>query len=257
MKSGKLNAREMAVARLDAATREDMWKVFERYYAGTAREAFEADLEGKQHVVLLRDSGDGSLQGFSTLQVYEQEVEGRNVVAIFSGDTIVERDYWGQKALQTAFFFFILRQKLLRPGTPLYWFLISKGYKTYLLLSRNFVEYWPRHDQETPADVAQLMDRLAGGRFGELWDKAAGILRMDGRDGRLKSGVAPVDQEALSQPDIAFFVAKNPGYVEGDELVCVGVVDFTFALSYAAKRTLRSLGVRNPERAWVSRPASS
>jgi hypothetical protein len=256
-KSGTLASREIAVGRLDAPTRDAMWRVFERYYAGTERETFERDLDAKQYVIVLVDSGDGSVQGFSTLQVYDQAIEGRPVVAIFSGDTIVERAYWGQKALQTAFFLFILRQKVRRPGTPLYWFLISKGYKTYLLLSRNFVEYWPRHDRETPPAVAELMDGLARARFGELWDPAAGILRMQGRDGRLRQGVAPVDRESLAQADIRYFVTKNPGYVRGDELVCVGVVDATFALSYAAKRLARVLGIRGVEEAWVSRPASS
>jgi hypothetical protein len=260
-RSGKLAAREAQVAKLDTETREAMWRVFERYYAGTARETFEEDLAKKQHVILLSDSGDSSLQGFSTLQVYEQEVSGKKVTAIFSGDTIVEASYWGQKALQTAFFFFILRQKLARPATPLYWFLISKGYKTYLLLSRNFVEYWPRHDQATPEGVLGLMDRLAEERFGDLWDAEAGILRMNGRDGHLKQGVAPVDPDALKHADIQYFVQKNPGYVDGDELVCVGVIDATFATAYAKKRVMRALGLRavveEREREWVSRPASS
>jgi hypothetical protein len=258
-KSGKLAAREAAVSKLSAATRDAMWGVFVRYFAGTERATFERDLATKQNVILLSDSGDGSLQGFSTLEVYDQPVEGERVVAIFSGDTIVDRAYWGQKALQTAFFFFILRKKLAHPGTPLYWFLISKGYKTYLLLSRNFVEYWPRHDQPTSARAAALMDVLAGSKFGPLWDAEAGILRMQGRDGRLKQGVAPVDQEALAEDDIRFFVTKNPGYVEGDELVCLGLVDKTFALAYARKRVARAfLAVgQSVERTWQSRPASS
>ena len=29
------------------------------------------------------------------------------------------------------------------PGDDLYWFLISKGYKTYLLLTNNFYNYYP------------------------------------------------------------------------------------------------------------------
>lgn len=258
-KSGKLAAREAAVSKLSAATRDAMWGVFERYFAGTERETFERDLTTKQNVILLSDSGDGSLQGFSTLEVYDQHVDGERVVAIFSGDTIVDRAYWGQKALQTAFFFFILRKKIENPGTPLYWFLISKGYKTYLLLSRNFVEYWPRHDQPTSKRAAALMDVLAGGKFGPLWDAEAGILRMQGKDGHLKQGVAPVDQEALAEDDIRFFVTKNPGYVEGDELVCLGLVDKTFALAYARKRIARAFSAigQSVERTWQSRPASS
>lgn len=257
-KSGKLTARELPVAQLSDATREAMWRVFARYYAGIHRDTFERDLAAKQNVITLLDSGDGSLQGFSTVEVYDQQIDGRRVVAIFSGDTIVEKEYWGQKALQTAFFVFILKTKLANPTTPLYWFLISKGYKTYLLLSRNFVEYWPRHDAATPAWQTKLVDALARNKFGDAWDADAGVLRMDGRDGRLKQGVAPVDQSALAHPDIRFFVTKNPNYVAGDELVCVGLVDLKFALAYAAKQLRRALGVgRDTEREWASETARS
>lgn len=257
-KNGKLIARELAVADLSDATKDAMWSVFARYYAGISRPTFERDLAQKQNVITLLDSGDESLQGFSTLEVYDQEIDGRRVVAIFSGDTIVDKEYWGQKALQTAFFFFILRTKLANPMTPLYWFLISKGYKTYLLLSRNFVEYWPRHDQATPAWQSKLVDALARQKFGDAWDAGAGVLRMNGKDGRLKQGVAPVDPSALAHADIRFFVTKNPGYVVGDELMCVGLVDLKFAFAYANKRIRRTLGLgRNTEREWASETASS
>ena len=36
----------------------------------------------------------------------------------------------------------------------------------------------------------------------------------------LKPGVVPLDAAALADPDIAFFLEKNPGHAEGDELVC-------------------------------------
>ena len=82
---------------------------------------------------------------------------------------------------------------------------------------------------------------------------------MQGRDGHLKQGVAPVDQDALAEDDIRFFVTKNPGYVEGDELVCLGLVDKTFVLAYARKRIARVIFAigQSMERTWQSRPASS
>src|SRR4029079_15523392 len=105
----------------------------------------------KEHVIVLRDSGDGSLKGYSTLYVFDASVDGRRVKAVFSGDTIVDDMYWGQSTLQRAFFRYVLALKVRNPTVPLYWFLISKGFRTYLLLSRNFPEYWPRHEASTPA----------------------------------------------------------------------------------------------------------
>ena len=139
--------------------------------------------------------------------------------------------------------------------TPLYWFLISKGYKTYLLLSRNFQDYWPRHDAATPDFERTLIDALARDKFGEAWDADAGILRMGGRDGKLKHGVAPVDRAALTQADIRFFVTKNQGYVDGDELACIGLVYIEFAVAYTKKRLSRMLRSKPADRTWASETA--
>ena len=147
---GGLKARVFTVDELMPETREAMWQLFFRYYADVGREAFFADLSRKSRVILIRDRDSYEVKGFSTIETYETEVWGRRVAVLFSGDTVVDREGWGQTALQIAFLKFIIRYKLSHPLMPVYWFLISKGYKTYLLLSRNFPTYWPRHDRETP-----------------------------------------------------------------------------------------------------------
>jgi len=40
----------------------------------------------------------------------------------------------------------LLLAKIRTPGRRVYWFLISKGYKTYLLLARTFLGFLPRRD---------------------------------------------------------------------------------------------------------------
>ena len=100
------------------------------------------------------------------------------------------RENWGQPALHNAFFRYSVRSKRRHPLRPVYWYLITKGYKTYLLLSRNFPVYWPRHDRPTPAWETELLDRLGRERFGDRWVPARGGLRHDDCSGRLRPGVA-------------------------------------------------------------------
>src|SRR5262249_47157855 len=145
---------------LSSNVRSEMWELFRRYYDAISYESFLDDLSRKQHVIVLRDTGDGSVQGFSTIFTFDKEVDGQRVIAIFSGDTIIDDAYWGQSVLQHAFFRFIVAQKLQNPLVPLYWFLISKGFRTYLLLSRNFPEYWPRHEAPTPDRERRILDAL-------------------------------------------------------------------------------------------------
>lgn len=240
--SGQLAGRVVATQALDPRTVDGMWALFRLYYAEVTREHFERDLFEKRDVIVLTDTGDGSLQGFSTLLVYDRRVMGRRVVAVFSGDTIVHQDYWGQTALQRTFLGYIMRTKLKHPFVPVYWYLISKGYKTYLLLSRNYLEYWPRHDKATPAWQQAVIDQLSRDRYGDAYDASSGVLRFAGDDGRLRDGVSPIDRELLEAPDIRFFVERNPGHSEGEELCCIGRVNLSLWAAYTFKLLKRGLG---------------
>lgn len=245
--SGKLRADVVAVTALGPAEREAMWRVFSRYYAEVSRPTFEADLDEKDDVILLSDSGDRSLQGFSTLKLFEETVSGRRCLAIFSGDTIVDEAYWGQRALHRRFIRYVVMHKLRRPHLEVHWFLITKGYKTYLLLARNFPSYWPRHSARTPPHEAVLLDRLARRKFGEAWKPERGVLEFAQAMGRLKEGVAPIDRALMQDPDVRYFAQRNPGHQRGDELCCLGRVDLELWAAFTwrlVRRTFARTGDR-------------
>ncbi|MCU0662115.1 MAG: hypothetical protein MUC50_07285 [Myxococcota bacterium] len=220
-----------------------MWQLYDRYYALASPETFRSDLLAKSHVFLMRDDQDNALRGFSTVLCHAAQVDGRRFYCIYSGDTIVAREYWGQTALQTAFLKFMVRCKLAHPFTKVYWFLISKGYKTYLLLSRNFPVYWPRHDKPMPAWEKRVIDVLGQERFGQEYLSECGLIRHEVCPGKLRETVAPIDDELrLGYPDIDYFVRANPGHIQGDELCCLGLVSpvqWVFYLQRLARKQLR------------------
>ena len=248
MADGRLVARLTPVAQLSRSRIDQMWCVFDAHYADVTRSRFEDDLAAKEEVILLLD-GD-HVGGFSTLQVMHGTHEGRPFAAVYSGDTVIEPAYWGQSALQRAFFAKVVRTRLRYPGRPVYWFLISKGYKTYLLLVRNFPNSWPRHDSEMPAAIAAVLDQLATRKFGTAWKKDRGVLVFDEPLGRLRVGLA--SPEGVDDPDAQFFVTHNPGHAEGEEMCCIGIIDLAFARKFIGKHVARALG-RRPSR---SPPAS-
>lgn len=219
-----LQARVRRVASLTPAELDAMWTLFHSAYAGATREAFTRDLSEKHHVIVLKDA-TRALQGFSTL--LRLEVDGALVV--FSGDTIVAPGFWGQTALQRAFIWYLMTQRHARPARPVYWFLITKGYRTYLLISRYFPNHWPRHDAPMPGSESALLDALCRAKFGAAWDANAGLLRYAGKDAvRLAEELAHVPKRLEHDPDVAFFLQKNPRWAEGDELCCLARADDDF-----------------------------
>jgi hypothetical protein len=201
--------------------RDAMFALMERHYENVARNAFAADLREKDWVIRVLDPLSGQLCGFSTQMLLDATVEGRRVRALFSGDTIVSRDRWGDDALPRAWGRLALRLIDAAPGQELYWFLVSKGYKTYRFLPLFFHEYYPRRDARMPARAASVLDALARLKFGGAFEPTAGVVRGGAAKDRLRPGVAEVTPARLRDPDVRYFVERNPGHAAGDELCCL------------------------------------
>jgi hypothetical protein len=211
-------------ARVIRADRDDMYGLLQTYFCGTSRERFEADLHEKESVLLLRDADSGRVQGFSTLMRMTASIDEKPVVAFFSGDTIVDRKYWGETVLsklwsQTVF---AEAERLIaeRPAATVYWFLICSGYKTWRFLPVFFREFYPNADRATPPHVQRLLDTLGARKFGAQYLPESGIVRLRAAT-PLRRGIANVTAERLRDPHVAFFERMNPGHARGDELACL------------------------------------
>lgn len=234
--------------------RAEMLALMQLCYADVSRERFERDLNEKQFVILLYSSRTGELAGFSTLRVADEPVDGVTAEIVFSGDTVIHPDYWGQKELQRQFSRFLLSRKLRRPTRPLHWLLLSAGYKTYLLTVNYFPRTHPRCDWATPERRVRSLDALATRWFGAQYEPSSGTLTFADAHYYVREGVAPIDRAAASHPHIGFFAERNPRHAEGAELVCLAEVrlrDLLRAVVRIAhgqvrswmRRSLRVLGV--------------
>src|SRR6266508_249933 len=106
----RLTTSIVSVADLRAEDRARMFTLMRKYYDAVTEETFQADLARKDAVILLRDRGE--LQGFSTLVSLRVTVGRKTVYGVFSGDTVIEKQYWGQQALPVAFLRYMFRQTL-------------------------------------------------------------------------------------------------------------------------------------------------
>ncbi|MBM3266203.1 MAG: hypothetical protein FJZ01_01025 [Candidatus Sericytochromatia bacterium] len=206
---------------LTPGARDRMFDLLAQHFEGVSRPTFDRDLAEKQWVVMLRDQQTGELQGFSTLMILDAIVQGTPIRAMFSGDTIVHRDYWGEPELATVWGNFVLSLIGTQDGVRFYWFLISKGYRTYKFLPVYFERFYPRHDQPTPKFEADVLRTLAERKFPGLYRPERGVIRFEKRRDRLKPDLAGVNDLRLADPHIRFFLERNPGYINGDELACV------------------------------------
>jgi hypothetical protein len=215
-----LTSQTLPRAELTPEIIDEMFSVFSENFAQSTLELFERDLNNKNWVILIRDNERNQLQGFSTLALYETEYQGRCISVVYSGDTIIRRDYWGTPELPKSWIHTVL-EKSANMAQPVYWLLISSGYKTYRFLTVFYKEFYPCRNRTTPPDMQGLMNHLAKQRFSDDYHCDLGVVRFRNGATPLREGVAEVTDERLKDEDISFYLEKNPHHDQGDELVCI------------------------------------
>jgi hypothetical protein len=217
----RLVGRLIPVAEVTANQRDAMFALMDHYYENVQRSVFETDLEEKHWVIQVLHPRTGELCGFSTQMLLKVSVEGRPVTALFSGDTIIDRSQWGDSALAHVWGRLALRLIEEHSADELYWFLISKGYKTYRFLPIFFHAFYPHPQRTFPADLRAVLDALARRKYPHAYDAGRGVVRAGAGHDRLRGGVADVTAERLRDPFVRFFVESNPGHARGEELCCL------------------------------------
>ncbi len=215
-----LRATTVECADLSLNEIEQMFELYSACYQDTCRIRFGHDLDDKTHCVILRDAGD-RIVGFTTLKLFEMLWQNQLKRFVFSGDTIIDPEHWGSQQLTFAWSRLVGDLWRQRPQVPFYWFLICKGHRTYRYLRAMILNYAPCAGQVTAPGVQALMDHLATTHFGDAYDSTAGLLRFQTPQGRLVPTLAEVPENHSRLEEVAYFLERNPGYANGDELVCL------------------------------------
>jgi hypothetical protein len=234
--SARLIGRTVARASLPEAQHERLYELLATFFTGVDQATFAADLREKSHVILLEDEA-GTLRGFSTLLVYQSAVPGVDAMVVYSGDTIVDRAWWGSPSLAVSWLAAARALTAQSTARDVYWLLLTSGFRTYRFLPVFWRTFYPRHDGN--GQDKALADALAAERFGDRYDAATGVVRF-GRPQVLVPELLEVPSGRTLDPHVAFFLARNPGHVNGDELVCVtNIADHN--LTAAGRRIARSV----------------
>lgn len=207
----------MPVSALDRDTRERMCELYLANYDGSSAALFHHDLEHKHEALLL--SHDGQLVGFTTLRLFDHDWHGQRLRIVYSGDTVVDRAHWGQQALAFAWIRRMGAIKRACPDQPLYWLLLVKGHRTYRYLPA-FAHHFHPHWREQHPELQGLADALATRLFAD-YRPASGLVEFPTSHGHLKAGLAQPDGDELARDSVRFFLARNPGYTRGHEMVCL------------------------------------
>jgi hypothetical protein len=198
--------------------RDSMYALLNCYFTGVDRARFDHDLDEKQWTLLILDGIE--IVGFTTLMHFECDVDGNRVRVIFSGDTILRPDLWGEHQWLQAWARHVadIVEREIYP--PVYWLLLTSSPRVYRFLTTCFREVSPRHGECLSEGVCRLIDSMVRIKYPTEFDPRRQVVRP-----RFPASVRDeFRQRACSDTDCEhgrFFATINPRFLEGDLLVCL------------------------------------
>ena len=199
-----------------------MFTLMDEFYENMDRAVFERDFFAKDYCIILRDDEE-RLVGFTTQKVMSVNVDGKEIHGMFSGDTIIHKDHWGDTELFRVWaqFWFPFAEKY----GEFYWFLICKGYKTYRILPLFWREFYPNYRTKTPEYEKKIIDAYASLLYPDEYDPSTGVIEYRHVKDKLRAGVADIDEHRMKNKDIAFFNEADPHHADGNDLACLARID--------------------------------
>lgn len=212
-----------APATLPQARRAEVFALFQRCYDCVDFAAFEEDLRDKTSIILLTDEQE-QVVGFSTQQIYQSCVNGEPIRVLYSGDTVIAPEHWGTQLLVKGWCTVAAQAMHAAPKMRTFWFLISKGCRTYLYLPLFFRTFLPSAIDQTPVDQRKLLDHLGAEKFGTYYDAATGLIRFPQSRGQLTPELATIPLGRRDDPHVQHFLHCNPHFADGVELACLAEI---------------------------------
>ncbi len=213
---------------------ETFYRLLCQEFLGVSWDDFMRDFREKEAVMILRkEHAEGEIVGWSSLMVLSLILPGKpdiEVRGIYSGDTAVLPEYRSSIGLGVELGRYFMQVYHQFPQHLVCYILISKGWRTYKIMPFFFHEYAPRYDKPTSAQDQAVIDAFGKKKYLHHYSLATGVVTFSPQ--RLRPGsidAIPQKHDVHTQ----FFLEKNPGYLDGHELVCVARIspdNFTNAL---------------------------
>ena len=174
--------------------------------------------------------------GIATVDFLPVTHEGKDTVAIFTGNTFIHPAFRGKNFIQFATFKCYLKAKRKWPFRKIFWYYGSNGFKSYLLMVNNFKTYWPHFQRQVPDWEQGYLDKLTKHFYDHTGSEpipAENDRSFTEEDTRLS--------DSSIKPELVYYRSKNPCFPHGEKLPCLGPLTLENMLFYIAVNPLKKL----------------
>ncbi|WP_143140725.1 hypothetical protein [Nannocystis exedens] len=214
VRARRLHMGGLAVAEREAVL-ERLYSVFCTYFSGHDRDTFASiALPTAETRLALLYADDGTLAGFTSNTIQRLTIDGR-VHAAMGGSGFILPAYKGGTMAGAYTLSEAARFMLRHPRVPFGFLGALLGPTTYQRFARSFARVYPHRRLGFPPEVARLVREFARARNlspegAQPWTVNLGVRPLR---------TAPITAERARDPDVQYFCAANPGYVDGRALL--------------------------------------
>ncbi|MGM0579956.1 MAG: hypothetical protein ACQETL_04715 [Bacteroidota bacterium] len=206
---------------INFSSRKRMFELMFSCYNKITEDTFNTDLNKKQYVGLIKDQ-DNMVQGFTTFAINPNSTNESNYNVLFSGDTIIAPEYWGTQVMKYGWCKAVGSIIASDATKPWYWYLLSKGHRTYMFLPLFFKDYFPSIEpSESDDQLKKIASDISLKLYGDCWKEEEGVIRFKESQGELKEELIQASYQKKGSKFVQFFLKKNPAFYKGEELVCI------------------------------------
>lgn len=221
--------------------KKELFDLYYKYFENVSPEIFFEHISHKDDIILLKDSEENIIRGFSTLKKMVFPFKDKKLPIVFTGDTIIHHKFWGYQELVRRYNIYCGEFASKFPEKGVFWFLITKGYKTYRYLPVFTKKYYPSYKEETPKYKKELIDAIANHLYPKQYDPDTYLISFKDKIGNLRQGIGDITDHRLKNPDVKFFHKLNPTHIEGTELCSIAEMNEKNLRSVAKKYFMKAL----------------
>jgi len=174
--------------------------------------------------VLFRERRDGSLRGLFLMSRDRYKRKDKSYTVLRLGLGFFEKEYRGGPYIYYVFSYFRIKEFFLHPFTPFYVFGKVFSYKSYAVLTHNSAHVYPSYSQDTPEEIGEIINDFAKKVKlpEEVYDPVKFVLKRE--TVAMKEFVSEPDQADMDDPNVKFFIERNPGWSKGHQLLTLSSV---------------------------------
>ncbi len=205
-------------------------------HVGRPLSAVESDIARCDQLLVYTDPGSHRIVGASPVRRVSAEYRGRPCNVLYTSDVAIEPDYRGANVMQRSGMRCFVDTKRREPNVPVVWLFLASTYRSMLVLTRNFAEYWPAPGGNDPA-LGELVGSAASQLWGNAWSAHSGTVTLNEPS---CASLLDVPARFRERPELRAFMTHTD-YTRGRYVVCAAPLHARNWLEVARRSALRAV----------------